>query len=533
MASRKCYLGKCEIEQAEPIIRGAAERTLYEEIVNIPAPLDLLDGVEFDKIKFPNTHTYFNVYYKNKKLSTVQDAGDIIICTNPNSYDSILFSVREFGNLVRLCQNLWVLEKMPNNIMALVRIKSIPGMITKVNEQYQEFVQSHIKELYRLPINDCIEFFKSIGAEIHFGRYSANDNVSIVKKNQYTVQNLEKIFDKYSTYSEVDYLSFDWSEYDKKIYPLVLSSKLEIGASMHISENNKIVVTDIQDPGMPGSTIVHPLDFICFHLHPAARYDGLFIEMPSTQDILNTMERHILKSSTVAFVGAKEGTYILTLARHLTKYGFTLFDKLVNNTSLKALFDIGPTNFELFIDRFKRICMNCGVVMYFRPAKDFDIKKATINYAAKRLKYTKSYLAEQSAKIQSFKKHEEFLSLDYSDFDNIKYLFDMQAMFWVAFDKNKPVLADEDDVVLQETFNGITSNTFWPQATAEFKIVLVYFPQDNALITSGINSSILQYVMEVYDLKWMIFLSPSYINVTDRNIDKFYGPYNRKTKKLV
>ena len=495
---------------------GAKEERLYEKLLSVKPPLDLLDGKELDKIELTKTNTYNKIYHKSRTLSVKNNGGDAIIYTNPYAYDSVIFSVNTFASLYNTCQNYWVVEKLPNAVVVIVRLTSLPDTVENVALRYQEFVKKNIHDLFLLSFKDGIEFFKSIGIEIYTSEFTEKQGIALICKNQYTPKALTDIFNQYSSYSELDYLSFDWSDYDAKLYHFVESSKFEIGANLHI-ENNKVVVTQIQNPQMPGATVVRPLDFINFHIHPGNRYDGLFVEMPSIQDIINIMERHIMKQTITSFVAAKEGTYIITFAKHLSRYGFDLYDNLVNQHKLADLYAFGPISFELFISRLKRACMNCGIILYFRPASGFNTKQSVLNHDARRLKYKDSELSALTKKIESIKSPEDLLKLDYSEFDNIYYIYDRAVLFWLAFDGNKAVCSAEDDIVFPSPFNEMSSEISWTTKTDEYKIALVYFPVD-VMLRSGIHPGAIKHVFNIYtDMEWMVFASPSYIMIANKN----------------
>jgi hypothetical protein len=233
-----------------------------------------------------------------------------------------------------------------------------------------------------------------------------------------------------------------------------------------------------------------------------------------------------------SIVCAKEGAYIITLCEHIAKYGAGIYEAVMTAKNFVAgIYDKSPVTFIQSINSYKRACLNYGIIIYFRPTPGFDINNTVVNFDAINLKYAVNYFDEQDKILNKYKSAADMSELDYSAFDKVKYIFNMEVLFWVIFNEsNKPDIAPEQEIIFQQPFNTLDQNTYWAKSNPRIKFALVYFPRDALLSSTPPPLAAVDFVFAEYPIKWLILLSPNIIFVAQKNAP-IYGPINRTTMK--
>lgn len=506
--------------------------TEYSKLIKIKPPLDLLTNKELEKLEITGNQKgrlFYYLFYKDGKLyETEQPNSDTVILTNLSSVDSILFSVRDLVYICRKLQNYWIIELTPSNAVIIARMVKLTVPLNEFETAYLKWVKENVKEMYKLPISGCADFYRKYGFEVHIS--NTDSVVPLLWTQQNTPSSISEIFHEYAAYSEYDYINMDWTEYDKKIFPLVEKSACEVGGTLHIKDR-KIKITNIQAPDLPGATRIISYDVMKFHIHPNTRYGGLFLEIPSSADIVNTIHGYIDRSVIVSIVGTAEGVYIITLPTHIAKYGTSVYDAaLATYTFSREIGDRSPITFIQAINKFKRACLNYGIIIYFRPTPGFDLN-ATINNAdAIQLKYKVDFFENQEKIINKYKTPADILKLNFDVFDKIRYIFNMEVLFWVIFDEtDKLAIAPEQEIIFSQPFSSMSQEIQWSENNPKIKFALIYFPRDK-MIDTNVSQEAINFVFSEYSINWLILLSPSVILIAQRGAP-LYGPINRTTMK--
>ena len=422
-----------------------------------------------------------------------------------------------------------------------------------IKQQVAKYSKWLIDQKRDIPIDECIKQLKSIGFEIRLIN-AQEKTVKFINQFKYTEKDYGNIMTAYTYeyFSNLDRI--DFSEYDEKIHPLVLSSKFEVGFHGHI-KNNKLIISSIdEEVGGLNSIQVFPMDFLLGHTHPFSRYAGLDIEEPSESDFNIFMYNvTVIKVSAASLIAAPEGLYILIPTKILLTYinnqlhsflprtfvkCMNLADKLTSNL-YPTIPNMGNT-FRTMISKLTDLYAQNGVRLLFRPTKGFDLDRK-LNIRAT-LYSLPNDLFKKQFDITPKLDEKYFVNADYTEmdsFDFIKAGHDPASYILnsIIFDGNKVLYAPYSTVELESldslSPNNAMNKTFFANVSVHSVIIQCYdekFPF--SLLLDSVRSIVNRFIYELRS-KWIIILSDSYISIFNLTKNELYGPLDRRTKKHI
>jgi hypothetical protein len=253
-----------------------------------------------------------------------------------------------------------------------VRAKPANGFTKKLDEkELVKWLQARLSGAppHKLGIDTWLGHLRSLGLEIHVGQRRLSE-VRFDLQGSTTKEERTEAIASLSRLTEADFLSFDWSNYDKTAGAGPCTSPAaETAGDVMIDLVAKTVSAPKVRPGLPYAAQPHARSYVTFHTHPAGRYHGAEAEAPSYVDLKFTLDKCARGFMAWHFVSAPEGTYILRPSA-LLKKAYLRDPAAVRNdigTVLAALSsDIGAT---MAVARATPARMaDVGFIVYFRAA---------------------------------------------------------------------------------------------------------------------------------------------------------------------
>jgi hypothetical protein len=348
---------------------------------------------------------------------------------------------------------------------------------------------------------------------------------------------------KFNNHINTDFSKLDFSEYDKHIYPLVMSSKYEMGFHGHII-NNKFIVSKIdEEAGGLNSIQVYPMDFIIGHTHPFSRYSGLDIEEPSESDInIFIFNSIIMQYSAISIIAAPEGLYLLApiSVKFVLMTGYTLKDAIDKAEAMTNEYyvrtDISRITFRTVIDYMKKQYLNHKIKLYFRPTPGFNIDRP-LNRRATMFSLPNEVFKEQ-LEISDKLSFKFFINADYEEIDNfniIKAGMDAKKCVFspVIIVKNKIKFAPYGNYEFDMNSKDVVHSSHFNNISIRVCVINCYdeiFPFSISL--TDLKEKVQKFFKPRY-ATWVIILSDSYITIVRMTKNEIYGPLDRETKEYI
>ena len=432
---------------------------------------------------------YFNYYTGIWNVCSVNDVVILIKSISGRSYNTV-----EIGKTI----TKWL------------EINNVPGRIGVYN------------------LKKYLELLKSEGFIVHHSDFKANEEIILNLRQRLTKADLINEFNRYLNYSEYDIINMDWSDYDKKIYPLI-KNKYEFAYSAKI-DGRKIIISHVFKEHGSSSEVITPaiMDFITGHTHPMYRYEGMDIEPPSVDDIEwfisgnEHKNKNYNNNCVFNMVSAAEGAYIMSVARRSRPVlDHKSYFEQANKIS-------GRYTFEGAISKLKRIYANFDIILYFRPTPGFDMGKNT-HTAASLLKLSDDVVDTLITNFKNVKKT-DFAKMDLSEFDIEQNISDYEFILYpTKLIKNKLSPAPFTHYQFSEDFNSITADIMPIRLPLTLGCIAFYFKELPSIISFD-SLKIIDSTYAVYtSVKYYLFLSKKQLSVVYRQNDTFelYGPINR------
>jgi len=203
-----------------------------------------------------------------------------------------------------------------------VRAKPVNGFTRELDEKgLVKWLQAHLTGAppHKLNIDAWLKHLRGLGLEIHVGQRRSSE-VRFDLLGSTTKEERTEAIASLSRLTEADFLSFDWSNYDKTAGAGPCSSPaVETAGDVVIDLAAKTVSAPKVRPGLPYTAQPHARSYVTFHTHPVGRHHGAEAEVPSYADLKFTLDKCVRSLMAWHFVSAPEGTYILRPSALLKK----------------------------------------------------------------------------------------------------------------------------------------------------------------------------------------------------------------------
>jgi len=321
-----------------------------------------------------------------------------------------------YADFTRICSPLATIHE-PNSFVFDTTNKMLIKIPT-FNEAFPDWILKNRKEC-AIEGPALRKYLESIGFKFYCGAFPSK-----VYYNYFTIRSMPEA---YYEYSEYDLLHMDWSEFDKKILPLV-EHEYEHNFCAVI-ENNKIRITYIE-LGQLGYTLPNYYEPINGHTHTAGRSGDHHTEEPSPADLNTFGNAFIHKAIAMHFICTRQGVYILSMSKSIIKNGNLLpkIEHIANTINCK-------TNEEA-VSRVKHYCASVGIIVMYRPIANLsrpidnvNKKRYSIAEYAKisnsGIELTpKMLLAADLSELRKFMPEPEYYNFTGAYFDNKKIKID-------------------------------------------------------------------------------------------------------------